>query len=229
MLQQTQTQRVVTKFTEFMATFPTLLDLVAAPLATVLAHWSGLGYNRRAVNLKKAAEIIVNQHHGQVPRTIADLIALPGIGPATAASIAVYAYDEPIAFIETNIRTVFLYQFFPDKTAVSDRDLLPLVNQTLDTHSPRRWFYALTDYGNYLKSLGQNNQSSRHFHRQSTFVGSDRQLRGLIIKKLLIQKSLSFSELLLWPEAKDKDVEKIILTLIKDELITRQGNQINLI
>lgn len=186
MLQQTQVERVRVKYPAFLTDFPTLADLASAPLERVLAAWQGLGYNRRAVALHRASRLLVAQHRGLVPDETAALISLPGIGVATAASIRAFAFEAPVVFIETNIRRVFIHEFFPGREAVADAELIPLVAATLGRRSPREWYYALMDYGAALAHLVPNpNRRSRTYTRQSRFEGSDRQVRGAILRALV--------------------------------------------
>jgi len=186
MLQQTQTHRVVDKFNQFIELFPTVEVLAAAPLGAVLAAWQGLGYNRRAKFLHQAAQRIVAQHHGVVPVNQEDLVLLDGIGPATAASIAAFAYNQPTIFIETNIRAVYIHHFFRGQEKVHDRDLLPLISASLDHQNPRQWYYALMDYGVMLKKMHKNpSRKSVHHTIQSRFEGSSRQVRGAIVRVLI--------------------------------------------
>jgi A/G-specific adenine glycosylase len=185
MLQQTQVNRVRDKYGAFLERFPDFESLAGAQLRSVLSAWSGLGYNRRARALKRAAEIIMSDHGGELPRGLDVLQALPGIGPATAASISAFAFDEAHPFIETNIRTVFIHHFFHEREGVTDAEILPLVEQTLDKARPRRWCSALMDYGVMLKREHANpSRRSAHYTRQGPFEGSDRQARGLIVKAL---------------------------------------------
>lgn len=182
MLQQTQVSRVMPKFTAFMTRFPDIESLAAAPLADVLVAWQGLGYNRRAKFLHQAAGIIKQTG---APASLAELIKLPGVGKNTAGAIMAYAYNEPVVFVETNIRTVFIHEFFADKTSVDDEEIRALVTLSLDRENPRQWYYALMDYGTYLKSQSLGSiRKSRHYVKQSTFEGSLRQARGQIIKAL---------------------------------------------
>ena len=111
MLQQTQVERVATKFPEFIETFPDFTALAAATLADVLTVWQGMGYNRRAVSLQKCAVKIMTEYHGILPADVDQLATFPGIGKATASSIAAFAFNMPVVFIETNIRTGF-YSLF---------------------------------------------------------------------------------------------------------------------
>jgi A/G-specific adenine glycosylase len=186
MLQQTQVVRVEPRFREWMETFPTLDALAAAPLALVLERWQGLGYNRRAVNLKRSAELAVEQFGGQLPCDPALLRTLPGIGPVTAAAVANYACRVATPFIETNVRASMLHAFFPDATDVTDREIAPIVEATWDTDDPRGWGYALMDYGTYLKRTMPNpSRRSRHHVKQSRFEGSHRQKRARLLRAVL--------------------------------------------
>jgi A/G-specific adenine glycosylase len=206
MLQQTQVSRVIPKYHSFLRHFPAAKDLDGAPLSAVLAEWSGLGYNRRAKYLHEAAKQLVDS---QQPWTLDDLAACKGVGPNTAAAVLVYAYNQPLVFIETNIRTVFIHHFFPNRRNVSDKEILPLVErallvekgkeqpETLAMPKPgamrktvglshyREWYWALMDYGVFLKSTAGNaSRSSRHYTKQSKFAGSKRQIRGQVLRLL---------------------------------------------
>jgi A/G-specific adenine glycosylase len=186
MLQQTQVDRVRGKYVEFLAAFPDIATLAAAPFERVIAAWQGLGYNRRAVALHRCARILELEHRGRVPDDTAALVALPGIGAATAASIRAFAFDAPVIFIETNIRRVFIHEFFPGREAVADAELLPLVAAALAKRSPREWYYALMDYGAALaRQVPNPNRRSKAYTRQSRFEGSDRQIRGAILRALV--------------------------------------------
>jgi A/G-specific adenine glycosylase len=186
MLQQTQVDRVIGKYTVFIKAFPDFRALAKASLEQVYAVWQGLGYNRRALSLKKMAEIIVEKHEGKLPATEEELTALPGIGKATAASIAAFGFNKPSLFIETNIRTVFIHHFFKNRDAVDDPEILALLTQTLDKTNPRKWYSALMDYGTMLKKKHKNpSRKSAHYVKQSRFEGSRRQVRGAILKTLL--------------------------------------------
>lgn len=187
MLQQTQVSRVLEKYVEFLHLFPTLKDLAAAKPHQVLTAWQGLGYNRRALFLQRTAKEVVDVHGGVFPTTRDALLSLPGIGQSTAGAILNFAFNIPTPFIETNIRSVFIYHFFKKSSSVRDIDILHLVEKTLDVKKPRTWFYALYDYGTELKAtLGKEkltlHKKSSSYTKQSTFKGSNRELRGAIIR-----------------------------------------------
>jgi A/G-specific adenine glycosylase len=185
MLQQTQVPRVLEKYGPFLDEFPDVRSLSRAPLRKVLRSWSGLGYNRRALNLRSAALDIVRRFEGRIPREYDALLTLPGVGPATAGAVRAFAFGEADPFVETNIRTVFLHHFFPGEERVSDTRILRLVERTLDYDDPRSWYYALMDYGIWLKKRYPNpSRRSAHHAKQGRFEGSDRQARGNIVRAL---------------------------------------------
>jgi A/G-specific adenine glycosylase len=197
MLQQTQVDRVRTKYTEFLGIFPDVAALARAPLEAVLTAWQGLGYNRRAVALKRCAETVAERWQGTLPPAVEELESLPGIGPYTARAIATFAFGRPTVFIETNIRTVFIHSFFHDRQGVHDREMLPLVARTLDCRNPRDWYYALMDYGVMLKKAhGNPGRRSAHHTRQSPFRGSNRELRSRILRAILAAPGIAEEELI---------------------------------
>jgi len=186
MLQQTQVSRVTDKFRAFIRAFPTFRALALAKPSDVLKQWQGLGYNRRALMLHRCAQKVTDTFRGRLPADYDALRRLPGIGPYTAGAILVFAYDAPWPLLETNIRRTYLHHFFPGRHRVRDTELLPLIERTMDRAHPRRWFSALMDYGSWLASQTVNpNRRSRHYVRQSAFEGSDRQLRGRILRAML--------------------------------------------
>ena len=246
MLQQTQVARVEQRWGTWLERFPSVEALAAAPVAEVLAAWQGMGYNRRALALKSAAEKIVAEHGGVFPQKTEELVALPGIGPATAQGIRSFAFNLPGVYLETNVRSVFLHAFFPDAVGVPDRELVPLIAtncpdapagscgdvaapdaagdvaaaaggvmaaeggagsagrasrrsrkaplppfatpQDADD-TPRAWYYALLDYGAYLKqTLPNPSRRSAAHTRQSAFEGSVRQKRAELVRLLLADR-----------------------------------------
>jgi len=185
MLQQTQVARVLPKYEEFVSVFPDVHTLARAGLARVLEVWQGLGYNRRAVALKRIAMRLVDEFDGKIPDDPQVLATFPGIGPATAASIVAFAFNKPVIFLETNIRTAFIHHFFPRATTVSDEELVPLVKRSLEGQEPRRWYNALMDYGAALKKThGNASRKSPAYRRQGPFKGSNRQARGMILRAM---------------------------------------------
>lgn len=224
MLQQTQVARVLAKYDEFLSAFPGLRELAAVPLPEVLRVWQGLGYNRRALALKRCAEVIVEQHGGLFPSSIPELLSLPGIGPYTARAVAAFAYDVAEPLIETNIRTVFLHWFFHDRESVSDTRILPLVDATLDRDNPREWYYALMDYGVMLKRTQPNpGRRSKHHMRQSRFEGSNRQLRSRLLQSIMAQPGVSLKNLVLNLAAEQGAVERNLDTMQREGLLIKQG------
>lgn len=192
MLQQTQVPRVIPKFNEWIKKFPTLEDLAQASNHAVLSCWNGLGYNRRGLNLLKAAREAVAAHGGKLSRTIEGLERLPGIGPYTARAILAFAHDISYPFIETNIRFVLMYELFPDAVKeITDNQLLPIVKKLIEKISARTIYMALMDYGSHLKATLEKKETTslhkkhKHYVRQSAFKGSKRQLRAAILKELL--------------------------------------------
>jgi len=196
MLQQTQTSRVIEKYLEFTTVFPTVQSLSEASFSNVLSHWNGLGYNRRAKYLHESAKIIANKYKGTFPHDVHLLDELPGVGINTAAAIVVYSFNIPQVFVETNIRRIYIHHFFEGVDNVHDKDLLPLISQTLDRENPREWYWALMDYGAALpKAIINPNRKSAHYIKQSKFEGSIRQVRGSILRILLANGKLSIEDI----------------------------------
>lgn len=224
MLQQTQTSRVDVKYREFVAAFPDFKALASAPLKDVLKVWQGMGYNRRALYLKDAAGEVARCYGGKLPASVEALERLPGIGPATARSIAAYAFGLPVVFIETNIRTVYIHEFFKGRTKVSDAVLTPLVAQTLDTRNPWKWYNALMDYGSMLKEThGNLSRHSLHYKKQSPFAGSDRRVRGAIVRCLSAGGPMTAKHLACRCGFASACVDRCLAALVKDGLIERKG------
>ena len=183
MLQQTQVQRVEKRFESWLERFPTIDALAAAALPEVLDEWQGLGYNRRAIALKRTSDIVSGELGGVVPIEHDDLVALPGIGPATAAGVRAFAHGIPGVYLETNVRAVVIHELFPAADVVADRDIVPILQATVDSDDPRRWYYALLDYGAHLKRTMPNpSRRSKHHAVQSRFEGSRRQKRAWLLR-----------------------------------------------
>jgi A/G-specific adenine glycosylase len=220
MLQQTQVSRVLFKYKEFLEAFPNVSALAKAPVSKVLKLWQGLGYNRRALNLKKAAEIIMKEYGGVFPKAADEIESLPGIGQSTRGAIMAFSYGIATPFIETNIRSVFIHHFFRDKKDIRDKDILKLVEKTLDTENPRDWYYALMDYGVHLKQIRVNpSQKSAHHVKQSPFKGSNREIRSRILR-FVLEKNRTESEIITHIGKTPHDIQKNISNLIKEGFIT---------
>jgi len=213
MLQQTQVDRVLPKYTEFLKRFPTVKKLAEASLGDVLRVWSGLGYNRRAKMLHACAQEVARARKGKFPSRYEDLMSLPGIGPYTAGAVMAFAYDAPVVMIETNIRSVYLHHFFQDKKDISDAELLPLIEKTLDRKQPRLWYNMLMDYGTWIKKEhGNPNKKSKHHVVQKKFEGSNRQVRGNILRILTRGASSTpalAQELVLQKEVLEEQLQKL--------------------
>ena len=224
MLQQTQVDRVRKKYPEFITAFPTYASLANAPLHQVLAVWQGMGYNRRALALLACARKVMDEYNGILPSDAEVLETLPGIGHATACSIAAFAFNKPVVFIETNIRRVFIHLFFHDRSSVHDREILPLAEKALYRKNPRVWYWAMMDYGAALKNAIPNpNRKSAHYTKQATFTGSDRQIRGIVIRALLTAPGQDEQELFKILPHDPARVHRIIEGLVAEGFITRKG------
>jgi len=252
MLQQTQVERVKIKYTEFIKKFPTLKSVAQAEKSEVLKVWQGLGYNRRALFIKRACEEIISKHKGTFPKDFKILQTLPGIGPSTAGAICAFAYNQEVFFIETNVRAVLLHFFFKDREKVSDSEIMEVLQKVTPCHpdmnnchpelvsgslhkttrsrvepgmtAPRDWYYALYDYGTFLKkSLGKNkiklHQKSKHYTKQSKFEGSFRQKRAGVLKLKLQDSDISDTELCTRLSLSPQELEDVFISLDKDGLI----------
>jgi A/G-specific adenine glycosylase len=200
MLQQTQVARVEPKYVAWLAEFPTLDALAAAPLEPVLRAWQGLGYNRRAVALKQSAEQVAENFGGILPADETQLRSLPGVGPATAAGVLAFAHDLPTVYLETNVRAVLLHELFADRADVADRELVGPLRAAVDQAAfqglgPRAWYYALLDYGAHLKRTEPNpSRRSAHHTLQSRFEGSRRQKRAWLLRAVMADPGLAAEE-----------------------------------
>jgi len=227
MLQQTQVGRVSAKYGEFVKRFPHFRALAEAPLHEVLTAWQGLGYNRRAVALKKTAVRVIEEFGGRLPSSERELRSLPGVGKYTAAALIAFVFNKPAVVIETNVRRVFIHFFFEDREGIGDAEIIPLVAATLDRSAPREWYYALMDYGVMLGREGENpNRRSAHYRRQSPFKGSNRQARGMILRTLLEASVNSAREIARKLGLSPDVVARNVAALEKEGFIERRGRMI---
>ncbi len=224
MLQQTQVDRVIPKYNEFLKKFPSVRALADAPFKEVVGAWQGLGYNRRALFLHKASTYFLLEHNGVIPQSRDELECAPGIGPYTAGAVRAFAFNAPEVFIETNIRTAFIHFFFATEESVSDAQLMPLIAYCVaHVPNPREWYWALMDYGSYLKKTGVNpSRKSAHYVVQKKFKGSVRELRGKILKVLLhASEPLTVRKLEVRAHISDDRIEAVLTALCAEGLLTK--------
>lgn len=196
MLQQTQVARVLSRWERFMSRFPSVDALAAASTSDVVEEWQGMGYNRRALALKRAADICSAEYGGSLPAGVDALRTLPGIGEATAAGITAFSADAPCVYIETNVRAVFIHEFFPESDRVTDKELRPLVEQACPHEDVRGWYYALLDVGAHLKKTHANpSRKAAAYTRQSAFEGSRRQKRAWVLREVMACPGISTAEI----------------------------------
>lgn len=217
MLQQTQVNRVIPKYNEFLQEFPSLEYLAKADVKHLLQVWSGLGYNRRALWLRDAARQIVKR--GDFPKTVEELRALKGIGQYTSKSILIFAFNKDLAAVDTNIRRVLIASGFADEQ-MTPSQLQKVADNLLLHGRSRDWHNALMDYGSAVLTSSITGVSPTS--KQPCFEGSTRQLRGAIVKELSQKASASFETLL--HELCDKeqsvdDLQDVLDGLISDGLV----------
>lgn len=224
MLQQTQVDRVIPKYKEFLKVFPNVSRLASASLEEVLRLWQGLGYNRRAKFLHQAASVLVSEYNGRFPRDLSTLQSFPGVGAYTAGAVLAFAYNQPVVLIETNIRRVFIHHFFQKKNEVKDSDILLQIEKTLPSDNPREWYWALMDYGVFIKSnYGNTNVRSKHYTKQSAFAGSDREIRGAIIKLLCAEGEATVYQLEKQLQKERGRIEEMLFKLTNEGMVRKQG------
>lgn len=217
MLQQTQVARVTEKFDKWMKLYPTLKDLKSATLQEILILWQGLGYQRRAKALYEIART-----YNVIPKTHEELCSLPGVGPYTASAVCAFAYNEfAYPMLETNIRTALIEEFHQGEESVHDGmlydDLSRLEkNKFVQEVGARMWYYALMDYGAYLKdSKISHNSKSAHYTKQSLYKGSVRELRAKTLFAITHNEKL--------PE--DIRLEQVLKALVKEGYIMQVGKK----
>ena len=229
MLQQTQVERVIPFYNSFVTKFPTLSSLSNGPLSDVLRAWQGLGYNRRAKMLWKAAQEIEARHGGVVPRSVTELEALSGVGPYTARAIAAFAFNADVVFVETNIRTVVMHHFFPKAKKVSDEKIEEVVKRALPRGRAREWYSALMDYGSHLKSSGVRlNVRSKHYTKQKPFKGSAREARGMILRSLAKKSTTETVLISLGSKTRIHQLQAQLQNLVAEKLVTKRGSRYSL-
>jgi A/G-specific adenine glycosylase len=224
MLQQTQVERVVPYYNAFLTEFPTVRALARADLASVLKLWQGLGYNRRAKMLREAAREVVEEYGGKFPETVEELEELRGVGPYTARAVAAFAYNQDAVFIETNIRTAVTHHFFAKRKKVSDAELLKILTAAFPRGRAHEWYAALMDYGSDLKRSGVKlNAKSKHYTKQSKFVGSAREARGAILRALAASAQTEATLLKLFGKERRAQLRAALIALAREGLLEKRG------
>lgn len=248
MLQQTQVERVLPRYRRFLRRFPTIAKLASVSPAAVLRAWRGLGYNRRALYLKRCAQICLRDHGGRLPGTYAVLRKLPGVGDYTARAVLSFAFGQRIPLYETNIRRIWSRVFFgKNPSAVPEKRIACLVERALPARHARQFQWALMDLGSKIcrakplcsvcplqqgckaapKVLARGYRALEGRvvrHAQSRFAGSDRQLRGKIIDLLRTKKRAMPGEVARRTKESESRVRKILEALLRDELVAKQGS-----
>lgn len=229
MLQQTQVDRVIPFYKAFLKQFPTVRALAAAPLKDVLTAWQGLGYNRRAKMLHEAAKVVVKEYNGKMPQDATTLLTLPGIGPYTAAAVAVFSNNTDQILIETNIRTVIIHHFFSDKKSVSDKEILAILEKVYPKGRARTWYAALMDYGSQLKRNGLRiNTRAKGYTKQSTFKGSLREARGALLRTLIEGPKRRTALLRILGAERVSQTQEALAKLVQEGLVTSEGATVSL-
>ncbi len=224
MLQQTQVARVIEKYSQFIKKFPTIESLATASFHDVLTVWQGLGYNRRAKYIWECAKVIVSQFNGKIPDNEIKLQKLPGIGKATAASIAIFAFNKPALYIETNVRSVCIYSFFDAEQQVSDKMIEPILKATIDTDNPKRFYNALMDCGTYIKQHYNYSRYSAHYKVQSPYHTSLRKIRGDIVRYLVHYGASHKNVLIQRLHYSPHKIEQALEALCKENMISEEKN-----
>lgn len=227
MLQQTQTARVAPKYDAWMARYPDAASLAAASTADVYDAWRGLGYNSRGLRLRACAAICARDYRGVPPPDERLLLELPGVGRYTARAVLAFAYGMATAFLETNIRAAIIFHFFRGQERVPDRQLEAVAASLLDHDDPRTWYYALMDYGAWLKKRKPNPaRKAAAYARQSRFEGSVRQARGALLRALAGRGPASI-EFLAAEAGVDYDrAATAAAGLVRDGLVKQEGQTI---
>jgi len=226
MLQQTQVERVIPKWKNWIKRWSSWESLANATSRQLLSEWQGLGYNRRALFLGKTARIIVTQFDGKTPIDPDLLKTLPGIGPYTANAILIFAFNAPLITIDTNIRRVLLNEFGLPST-LPKRELEQLAWKVLPRRRSRDWHNALMDYS--VLTLPRKIESIPPLTKQSRFKGSIRQIRGEIIRQLTNRKSVTYASIARALDRSQTDVIRAASALEKDGLVRCLRSSIRLL
>ncbi|MFA7286513.1 MAG: Fe-S cluster assembly protein HesB [Patescibacteria group bacterium] len=226
MLQQTQVSRVLPKYEKFLGQFPSFKALAAANPATVLRLWSGLGYNRRALQLLACAKRVCQEHRGRLPEDHKTLRSLPGIGEYTARAVNVFSRNSAAPCIDTNVRRVILSELSLSKT-MPVGELTVVARRLVPKEKSWLWHSALMDYGAAVSTARATGISPKV--KQTPFKGSVREVRGKVLRYLLEQRAeQSMKVLRVVTGAETQVLQKVLLTLTREGFIQkrRAGYQI---
>jgi A/G-specific adenine glycosylase len=240
MLQQTQVSRVLPKYEAFVAAYPALEDLAAAPLGDVLTLWQGLGYNTRARRLRECAAAAVaaatcaaaadelaresDARPAVLPRTLDGLRRLPGLGPYTARAVLIFAHNDDLAAVDANVRRVLTHELVLGLD-LADRDLQAVADTVLPHGRSRDWHNALMDYGALVLTARTTRIPSRT--RQSTFEGSRRWHRSRLLRALLEHGPMHEAQLPALLGLDEGAAAEIVAVLEADGLVCRDGGAIH--
>jgi A/G-specific adenine glycosylase len=221
MLQQTQVSRVVEYYNKWMESWPTVNNLASEEYKNVLQSWMGLGYNRRAMYLHNTAKIIVKDFDSDVLNAVNHYENLPGIGLYTSKAIQIFAANADIATVDTNIRRILISEFDLNEN-ISENDLFSLAQLCLPHGKSRDWHNALMDYG--AMYLTSRKSGIKPKTQQSRFKGSDRQIRGQILR-LLLKEDHSFYELHHQIQVNDTRLTGILDKMIHEKTISKTNEK----
>lgn len=224
MLQQTQVSRVIFYFETWTKTWPTIHDLAQAPRSAVLRAWMGLGYNSRAVRLHQTANIISRQYQGDVLKAMEKYQHLPGIGPYTATAVRIFAANDDVVTVDTNIRRILIHEFELSEN-VSTSLLWELARRCLPKGRSREWHNALMDYGSLVLTSRKTKISP--ITQQSAFQGSDRQIRGKILRNIL-EKPMPIDELHRLIDVPSSRIDRLVHQLHSEDLLTIEHDMIRI-
>jgi A/G-specific adenine glycosylase len=223
MLQQTQVDRVIPYYKQFLKHYPTVQDLARADKTTLLKVWSGLGYNSRVLRLQKLAQQTIEEHNGKLPETKEELLKLPGIGEYTANAVLAFAHNQEVPVLDTNIRRVLIHGEKVNEKTPQEK-LIRIAKELVPQGQSCTWHNALMDYG--AKVLTARKTGIKSVSQQGKFEGSTRQVRGGLIKHLLAEKRVTVRDAKnMFPH---NDFDVILAKMEKDELIKREKDTITL-
>ncbi len=218
MSQQTQLSRVLPYRNQRIQEIPNYATLATLPKKELLQHRSWLGFNSRVLRLQECAKIITENFDGEPPKEKEVLLKLPGIWPYTASAICAFAWNLPEPVIDTNIRRILIFLLKLPET-ISIKELEKEAKKLIPPEKSRDRHNALMDYGATI--LTAKSTKIKSINKQSTFEGSDRQVRGWIIKNLANNTNyLHIKDI--QKEFPQKDIEKIIQQLQKEQIIEKK-------